>query len=112
DKTSSHANPDIKPWLEQPFYFYDSSQNWTAIRISQLIDHNTSLGYGYQPPTTATEAERLLPAQKTSAARFAKPEPLSPPLLEIQQSEGSKSLSPEPTTVRVEVPEQARDRMA
>lgn len=109
---NNHANPDIKRWLTgQPFYFYDQTQSWTSITIDQLLDPETSLRYRYQAPSTPSGVATAAPPSPRTAPRVAQLKPLSAPIIELSQTQETKALSPDPTTIQVAVPAPARTRL-
>jgi polyphenol oxidase len=113
----AHASPSSDRWLNQPFFFYDQLQNWTAIAINQVVDTETSLRYRYQPPSLpGTPMAEVI---RRTAPRLAQAAALSAPIVEFgpaQESFGptreAKVLTARPTTLEVAVPAPARERMS
>jgi polyphenol oxidase len=112
-KGAGHTNPNIARWLEQPFYFYDQTQTWTFMEIGQTIDPESMLRFRYQQPTS-TDASVAAASADATAAESAAPQlgplaPLSAPLVELARTAEAKSLTPEPSTVELAVPQDRRE---
>jgi polyphenol oxidase len=114
-QNTAHANPSNERWTtDQPFFFYDQAQNWTAIIISQMTTPEGPLSYRYQPPqwpaqlaaaaTTAAAGPRVVP-------RLAQAAPLSAPVVELSTGAESKVLPSQPTTLQVAMPAPVREQM-
>jgi polyphenol oxidase len=107
-----HANPSNDRWLnQQPFYFYDQAQTWVGILVNQVIDHEASLSYRYQPPRWPPGAPAAA-VRQPAAARTAQMEPLSAPLVMMDTGAAPRVLPPQPTTVQIAVPQEAKQRIA
>jgi polyphenol oxidase len=48
----THKNPTSADWLNHRWDFYDENGVWTSISVQDVIDHEQSLRYRYQPPTS------------------------------------------------------------
>jgi polyphenol oxidase len=90
-QAASHTNPPYKSWLDHQFYFYDENAQWRSIKISDVIDHEKSLGYVYAGGTTSVAAK---PAAAPSAEEPAKAAAAAP-------AEKAITLTPEPKTLTV-----------
>jgi polyphenol oxidase len=109
----SHTNPSDPPWQPdqaEQFVFYDQNAQWTAIAVTQVIDHQTGLNYRYEPPQGA-------PAPVAAARSAAVPQavaqaqPSRSALIELNQNSTLKSLTPNPTTLQIPVPAPAKERL-
>jgi polyphenol oxidase len=112
--TAGHANPSNDRWLnQQPFFFYDQAQVWIGILANQVIDAETSLSYRYQPPHwPPTAAAAVAEAGNPRATiRVAQAAPLSAPLVALDTGADQKTLSPQPTTLQIAVPQEAKQRI-
>lgn len=81
----THTNPADKAWLSTPFTFYDENKEWRSITVADVLDHEQSLRYGFEPQpglretTTQARSSKLevsggtirLPASLAAAAKTA-----------------------------------------
>jgi polyphenol oxidase len=112
--TAGHANPSNDRWLnQQPFYFYDQAQTWIGIVPSQVIDSETSLSYRYQPPhwPPGGAVAAAAPSPPPAAIRVAQATPLSAPLIALDTGTEARALPPQPTTLQIAVPQEAKQRI-
>jgi polyphenol oxidase len=111
-----HANPSNGRWLsQQPFYFYDQAQTWVSILVQDVIDHEASLSYRYQPPKWppgAPPATTGAAPRQSETVRTAQVEAPSAPLITLDTNTEAKALLPQPTTLQVAVPQEAKQRIA
>jgi polyphenol oxidase len=109
DPTTPRGNPDNPNWLQQVFFFYDQVPNWTYIANNQMLETEMLL-YRYQPPQQSAASPPVL-TERARGARLAQVAPASVPLLEFSPTAAPKALTPDPTTVRMIVPQQAKERL-
>jgi polyphenol oxidase len=109
DPTNTHANPNNDSWLKQFFFFYDQAPKWTFISNNQMLEPE-SLLYRYQPPHSLPGPAPVL-VERPRIRRLAQVAQLSAPLIELTPTAEPKALTPDPTTVRVTVPPQAKERL-
>lgn len=112
--TQGHANPSNDRWLnQQPFYFYDQAQTWTAILINQVVDSEKSLSYRYQAPHWPPGAAPLTEAaaQPSGPVRIAEVRPLSAPLASAPTAATATPLPPRPVTLQIPIVQEAKQRV-
>jgi len=102
----SHTNPSDPAWQPgqaEQFVFYDQNSQWTAIGVDQVLDHEATLRYQYQPPkgTTATAVVAQAATPNATIAQAAAGGPL---IVELNSNPALKVLTPEPTTLQIAVP--------
>jgi polyphenol oxidase len=112
DDPAKHANPSNTAWLQQFFFFYDQTPNWTYISNNQMLEPE-ALRYRYQPPQTTTPSPAVVAAAPAAraAVRLAQVPQLSAPVVELSQGAEPKTLTPDPVTVRATFPSQGRERL-
>ena len=106
---TNHTNPTNAVWLQQGFFFYDQSANWTYISNDQMVAPEL-LSYNYQAPQTSAGTGPVASvAGAPPAVRVA--QQLSAPIVELHRSAEPKALTPEPTTVQTTIPPQGREKL-
>ena len=111
DDPVNHVNPDNPTWLQQFFFFYDQTSNWTFIANGQMLEP-AALRYSYRPPQpqgTPTPTAVAASAAVRPAVRVA--QQIGAPMVEFSKSTESKVLTPEPTTVQAAIPPQGREKI-
>ncbi len=61
--SASHTNPTVRAFLNTKFFFYDENKVWTSIKVSDVLDHERTLGYAYGPPSFTVPAMRSQPTR-------------------------------------------------
>ena len=106
---TQHTNPTNSVWLQQGFFFYDQSPNWTYISNDQMLAPEL-LSYNYQTPQTSAGPGPIASAAAAApAVRLA--QRLSAPVVELHQGAAPKALTPEPMTVQTTIPPQGREKL-
>jgi polyphenol oxidase len=111
----SHTNPSDPTWQPgqaEQFVFYDQHAQWTAIAVNQVVDHQAGLSYSYQPPQGApAPVAAAAPNARASRAAVSQTQPSGSPLVELNQNSMLKTLTPNPTTLQIPVPGEAKERL-
>jgi len=105
---SQHANPANQAWLNQVFFFYDQAQTWTYISPSQMLEPE-ALSYRYQAPQQ--QPGPVVAAGPRAQVRLAQLPQLGAPAVDLSQSAGAKTLTPDPLSVRAAIPQEGRQRL-
>jgi polyphenol oxidase len=105
-----HTNPSDPAWQPEQFVFYDQNGQWTAIAVNQVVDHEKTLRYQYQAPSVVPLV--AVPPVAASKVTLAQSATSSVSLVELNSNTTLKSLSAEPTTLRIAVPSGAQEKLA
>jgi polyphenol oxidase len=92
---AGNANPSDTSWLGQTFNFYDENKVWTSIRISDVIDAQSSLHYEYA--TSAIPPAAMATAPKRTILASA--------------AEGTTTQGPDPMTKEIPLPQELRTQV-
>jgi polyphenol oxidase len=108
---ANHVNPDNPAWLQQFFFFYDQTPNWTYIANGQMLEPG-ALRYSYRAPQTpGTPTPAVVAASTPARAAVRVAQQIGPPMVEFSNSAEPKTLTPEPTTVQAAIPPQGREKI-
>jgi polyphenol oxidase len=108
---TSSGNPPDKVWHDQQFYVYDQKSRWTAIAVAQVLQDEPTLRYTYQPPKAPIEVAALTLLRKSVATVPFLSEISGPSIIELSKTAESKPLTPDPTTVQIELPAATRSKL-
>lgn len=112
---AGNANPANDQWLnQQPFYFYNQAETWTGILVSQMLDPKKVAVL----PLSATPLAIWRRVSCSSTSQPTDPQsgsprwaPLSVSLVSVDTGAQAAALPPQPTTLRIAVPQEARQRI-
>lgn len=105
----NEGNPKDTNWSTQKWNFYDENKQWVSISVQDVLDHEKTLRYSYQPPQARREKALLMAApapQQPPQVPSAKPKPLM-----IASDPQGIALGTKPQTKEVALPPEHRQNL-